>query len=615
MALGRRKALVIPEQPIDPPRSMIASAARVDVAAARWPQYRYTDEAWQREAWGFYETNGELSYTAAYIGAAQSLVRFYARHVDENGIPQGEVTDDPEIAAFTSTMLGGPARRSQVIRAISVGLTVAGDLYLIGRAARVGFHDEWIVLASHFVRMYGGKVQIDLGTGQWETINPARDVVVRIWRNSPQRPLMSDAPTRALLPTFALLQKLRMFMMSEVNSRIAAGGGLQFLPTELTFPGDADNNIPPGAPGVAQMIYEAAASNVEGLGTAAAIAPIIAEGPIEVIERIPKPIRFDIPLSDNAMGYRKELIDDVARGMNVPSSVIEGTQEQNHWSSWWSTEEFTTKTIAPDSALIADAVTTAIFYGYLKNLGKDPARYTIWYDLAPLHNTADKFTDTLNLYREGAVNLETLLASANYTLANAPDKKEFVVRQLWEVVKRDPNLLQSEGFREYLDIDIPNFAPELDALGPPPPPAPDTVPMARQVGTKPEPAAGQDLVDDLEASLVHASPLLPVANAVVLAALAVTGRKLRSSRNEFRIMFKDDDPELLHTKIMVKSDAEAEELIAGAAFQTAWASMEPLGIHTEEAVESLKRYTKGLLLSHIPHTPELLDAFLKAGNR
>src|SRR5690348_9453427 len=115
MALGRRKALVIPEQPIDAPKSMIASAARVDVAAARWPQYRYTDEAWQREAWGFYETNGELSYTAAYIGAAQSLVRFYARHVDENGIPQGEVTDDPEIAAFTSSMLGGPARRSQVI--------------------------------------------------------------------------------------------------------------------------------------------------------------------------------------------------------------------------------------------------------------------------------------------------------------------------------------------------------------------------------------------------------------------------------------------------------------------------------------------------------------------
>jgi hypothetical protein len=610
MALGRKKPLIIPPPPVDAPKSVIASAARIDVAAAQWPQYRYTDEAWQREAWGFYETNGELSYTASYIGAAQSLVRFYARHVDENGVPQEEVTDDPDVAAFTSTMLGGPTMRGQIIRAISVGLTVAGACYLIGRAARVGHHDAWTVVATQFVRMYGGRVQVDFGMGQWESVDPNRDVVVKIWRANEQRPLLAQAPTRALLPSFALLQKLRMFMMSEVNSRIAAGGGLMFMPQELQFPGDADNNIPPGVQGVSQLVWEAAASNVEGHGTAAAIAPVIIEGPIDVIERIPKPIRFDIPLSDNAMAYREELIEDVARGMNVPSTIIEGAQEQNHWSSWWGTEEFTTKTIAPDSALIADALNRSIFYSYLMNKKKDPARFTLWYDLAPLHNTADKFTDTLNLYREGAVNLETLLASANYTLANAPDKKEFVVRQLWEVVKRDPNLLQSQGLREYLDIEIDDFAPELDALGPPPPPVPGRVPEARQVGTEPGASGNIELVDDLSASLVHTSPVLPVANAVVLAALAVAGRKLRSSRNEFRGMFKDHDPELLHTKIIVKSEGEAEELLAGAAFSTARQSLAPLGQDTEKLYQDLRRYTKGLLLSRVPHTPELLNAYL-----
>lgn len=616
MAFGRRKALVIPDQTTDAPKSLIASAARVDVATAMWPQYRYTDEVWQREAWGFYETNGELSYTASYIGSAQSLVRFYIRHVDENGVPQEEVTDEPEVAALAQVMLGGPAKKTQVIRALSVGLTVAGDIYLIGRAARPGKGDEWTVVATQFVRYSGGFVQVDFGRGQWDILDPNRDIIIRIWRASPQRPLLSDAPTRALLPSFALLQKLRLFMMSEVNSRVASGGGIQFIPQELQFPGDADNNIPAGTPGVAQMIWEAAESNVEGHGTAAAIAPIIVEGPIDVIERIPKPIRFDIPLSDNAMAYRKELIDDVARGMNVPSSVIEGAMEQNHWSSWWSTEEFTTKTVAPDSALISDALNVGWLYGALKKLGKDPARYTIWYDLAPLHNTADKFTDTLNLYRENAVNLETLLASANYTVrANAPDTKEFVVRKLWTVVERDPNLLQSEGVREFLGVDIEDFAPPLEAVGPPPPPAPETLPAGRQVGTKPETPAGRELVDDLEASLVHTSPLLPVAHACVLAALAITGRKLRSSRNEFRTMFKDEDPEVLHTKIMVKTDAEAEDLLDGAAFQTLRASLEPLGVDVNKVSEDLRKYTKGLLLSHITHTPELLDAFLKAGGR
>jgi len=611
VAFRKSKELVIPPAPADAPKSIIASAARIDVAAARWPQYRYTDEAWQRESWGFYETNGELSYTATYIGAAQSLVRFYIRHVDENGVPQGEVEDDPEVAAIASTMLGGPMKRSQVVRALSVCLTVAGAGYIIGRAARPGFGDQWTVVAAHFVRMYGGKVQVDFGSGQYETLDPNRDIIIKVWRGSAQRPLLADAPTRALLPTFALLQKLRMFMMSEVNSRVAAGGGVWFLPDELTFPGDQDANIPPGAPGFAQQVYEALESNINGDGTAAAVGPVIGTGPIDVIERIPDPKRFDIPLSDNAMGYRTELIEDVARGMNVPSSIIEGAQEQNHWSSWWSTEEFTTKTIAPDSALMCDAFNEGYLYGALKKIGRDPARYTMAYDLAPLHNTADKFTDTLNLFREGAVSLQTLLESANYTLANAPDEKEALVRRMWTIVERDPTLLQSEGVREFLGLEIEGFVPELAEL-PPPPPPPGTVPADRQVGTKPnDPNPGQDLVDDLEASLVREAPQLYVANSLVLAALAVTGRRLRSSRQEFRGMFKNEDPTVLHTKIRVTDDAQAEDLLASAAFTTAEQALGPIA--AEHLIPELHRYTKGLLLAGIRHTPELLNAFLKAG--
>lgn len=611
MALGRRKALKIPDTPTvtDLDRhSVIASAARVDVAAAMWPEYRYTDEAWQREAWGFYETNGELSYTAEYIGAAMSLVRFYIRRVDENGVPQGEVDDEPEVAAIADTMLGGPAKRSQVLAALSVGLTVAGSCYLIGRAARPGFGDEWTVVAAHFVRMYAGVVTVDFGNGQWVDLDPRRDIVIKVWRQSRQRPLLAQAPTRALLPTFALLQKLRMFMMSEVNSRIAAGGGVWFLPDELTFPGDADNNIPPGTPGFAQMVYESLESNIEGMGTAAAVGPVIGTGPIEVIERIPDPKRFDIPLSEHAMDYRKELIQDVARGMNVPTDIVEGVRQTNHWSAWWSTEEFTTKTVGADAVLLCDAFNTGYLYGALKKAGKDPARYSMWFDLAPLHNTADKFTDTLNLFRENAVNLETLLASANYTMVNAPNEKERLQKQLWTIVERDPTLLQSDGVREFLGLDIEGFVPEL-TTPPPPPPAPDRVPEDRAVGTKPAtPQTGQ-LIDDLEASLVHSSPVLPVANAVVLAALAVAGRKLRSSRNEFRTMYKDVDPTIIHTKIKVTSADQENDLLDSAAFVTASASLEP--VDAEHLVPELKNYIKGLFRANIPHSPELLDAFLK----
>lgn len=614
----RMKSLKVPPAPTDAPTSMIASAARVDVAMARWPLYRYTDEAWQRESWGFYECNGELSYVADYIGAAQSLVRFYARHVDANGVPQGEVHDDPEIAALMSGMLGGAAKRANVMRALSIGLTVAGDTYLIGRAARPGFGDQWTVVASHFVRMYGGIVQVDFGLGRWEDLDPNRDIVIRVWRQSPQRPLLASSATRPLLLTFTQLQKLRMFMLAEFNSRIAAGGGVLPLPAGLDFPGDADNDIPPGTPGVAQMIYEAAASNIEGEGTAAAIAPVIFEVPREVLGDMPRePIRFDIPLSEHLPERYAMLIGSIARGMNVPSDVVEGMAKSNHWQSWWSTEEFTTKTIAPDSTLICDALNEGWFYGALKKVGKDPARFTIWFDLAPLSNTADKFTDTLNLYREGAVSLETLLASANYTLANAPDEKEFLVRQMWEVIKRDPTQLQSEGLRKWIGLNIPDFVPQLDTGTdmnqlPPPPPAPDKVPVARQVGTKPEkPDAGSALVDDLEASVIRPHAMLPISHAVVTAALAVAGRRLLTA--PFRMAFRDTDPILMHTKIKVGSVDKARELLS-TTDQTIQASLNRFAPDASQLARDLTQYMEGLLVNGIPHSPELLSAFL-AGRR
>lgn len=599
---------------VDAPPSTIASAARIDVAAARWPMFRFTDEAWQREAWGFYECNGELSYTADYIGAAHSLVRYYIRHVDENGVPQGEVKDDPEVAALAQVMLGGPAKRGNVLRALGVGVTVAGECYLIGRAARPGFGDEWTSVAAQFVRWYGGKVQVDFGLGQWETLDPARDIIIRIWRQSPQRPLLSQSSARALLLTFSQLQLLRQFLSSELMSRIASGGGLYFLPQELTFPGDADNNIPPGAPGVAQMVYESLSSNIEGQGTAAAIGPTIAEAPIDVIEKMMKePIRFDVPLSDHAMDYRKELIQDVARGMNVPSDVVEGMRNANHWQSWWATEEFTTKTIAPDCVLFCDAFNTGWLYGALKKLGKDPARYTIWFDLAPLHNSADKFTDTLNLYREEAVDLETLLASANYNMSNAPKDKELNVRRLWKIVERDPSLLQSEGVREFLGLEIEGFVPEL-ATPPPPPPTPDTVPEDRAVGTKPDQSSTVELTDDLSASLVREPPVLSAAHAVVLAALAVAGRRLRTP--EFRTLYKDVEPHTLHTKIKVRDLEQAHELLAGAAFSIAEETFNDLGPQgSVDLILNLKTYTAGLLASAIPHSRELLAAFLTGAAR
>ena len=131
MGLRTRKA---PEVESTPQGSLIASAVRMGLSEEAWRGYRFTDEAWQRQAWDFYDTNAQLHNAVDYIGAAASMIRIYVAKVDENGVRQGEVDDDEEIGALSETLFGGPANKAEMLRGIAESLTVAGECFIIGKA-------------------------------------------------------------------------------------------------------------------------------------------------------------------------------------------------------------------------------------------------------------------------------------------------------------------------------------------------------------------------------------------------------------------------------------------------------------------------------------------------
>lgn len=615
MALGRKTKELEPVKA----KPIVAAAVTYNTETTQDAILTYTDESWQREAWGFYDCSGELHFAAEYVGSACALVRLYLRHVDEDGNLGKEVTtdEDPEVASLASNLFGGPSQRAEVLNSLGTALTVAGETFLIGRRNQFGL-DEWVCVAPQFCRPSGKFWQVDFGRGKWERLNPDVDIVQRIWIRHKARPLLADSPTRALLLTFNQLQKLRLFMSAELNSRIA-NGQLYPLPDNLKFPGDSDNNIPPGAPGVAQLLFEAMTSNIEGYGTAAQIAPIIFEAPPEAIMAMKdKPITFNSPLSDHAMDYRKELIEDVARGMNVPAGTLSASAMTglNHWASWWGTEEFTTKTIAPMFMRICEAANKAFVYRALIELGKDPKRYTVWFDLAPLSNTANQLADALNLYNSNPelLSADTVRRAGNYNESDKPSDIEANRRNVWDVVKRDPTMFQDLAVREYLGVDIPDMGmvaePVLDELanpGPPPPPVPDRTDPQKVIGRPPEREARTDSA--MQAALIQApSAVVSTAHAVVLAALAVAGRKLRST-TQYRSMFNDIDPAVMHTRIKVRDREHAETLLASG-WATAEASFEGTGADPNEVLPMLHNYTCAILVNEVEHSRGLMAGYL-----
>ena len=597
------------------PLSLIASAVRMTLSDEAWGVHRFTDEAWQRIAWDFYDTNSQLHNAVDYVGNACSLVRIYVAHVDENGVRQDEVTDDAEVAALADNLFGGPAAKAEILRTLAESMTVAGECYLIGLSSRPAWGDKWMVLAPSEVRRQAKKtVWINVGNGVRETLNPARDIIVRVHTPHPRRPLLADSPVRALLDTLHRMREIQLFKRSQFNSRIANAVVLP-VPESLSVPKGDDE--PTSVDDIYQQLFEVMTSNLEGKGTAAQIAPILWPMPLPELEAMKgmQPIKFESVLSEVLSGMEKQEMENLAIGINVPVEIQIGSREMNHWGVWFAGEEFIVKSVMPIMGRLVDAITTAYLAPALKVLGKDPARFTYWYDVAPLASSANQAVDTLNLYEKRVVSAETVRRAFNYRETDAPSDEELGRRFVQDVILRDPTYFAVDQVREYAGVEgIETALPEvtMDPNGPPPPPAPQRGIQARPPGqgapdTRPSATQNQPDSQLIAALASEPSRAHVAANSMVVRALELANKKLLTPH--VRKSFPNTDILTLHTKLRVE-DAQVPALLAGAWDHSAY---HLFGVPVDRTLVAsvLNSYVTGLLTHRIEHNPTLMSARLR----
>lgn len=614
MAFFSKEAVAPPVNAGLPYKSMIASAVRMTLSDAAWRGYRFTDEAWQKQAWEFYDTNEQLHNAVDYVGNACSLVRIYVAHVDENGVRQEEVDDDPQIAALAHTLFGGPAAKAEIVRNLAASLSVAGECYLIGMAAKPGYGDKWMVLAPSEVRRQGKAVVINVGHAVRETLNPSRDIIVRIHTPHPRRALMADSPVRALLDVLFRMREIQLFKRSQFNSRIANAVILPVPESMAAVKGDDESAA---TDDLLQQINEVVNSNLEGKGTAAQIAPILVPMTTEELEAFKgiQPIRLESVLSDALSGMETKEMEKLAIGINVPVEIQLGGREMNHWGVWFAGEEFIVKSVMPIMGRIVDAITTAYLQPALKALGKDPSRFTYWYDVAPLSSSANQLVDAINLHEKGVISAAALRRTANFRESDAPSDEELGVRYTKEVVLRDPAYFANEQVREYVGVEGIETAVTETPAPPPPPPAPDRGIEARKPGQGApgsRPSATENQPDDSQ--LIASSRWITgptaahvAANGMVIRALELANKKLLTPA--VRKAFPNSDILTLHTRLEV-GQAQVDTLLAGA-WDHARHHLHGVGSDPAAVSEVLDTYVRGLLLHRIEHNPSLLSARLR----
>ncbi len=639
MGIGRQRAIKVAPPAHEVPKSLVASAARItNFEGGGWRSYKFGDDSWQQEAWRLYDIIGELRFIANWVGSACSRVRIYVAQVDDNGRVQKEVTNK-KIAGLSDTLFGGPPAKAEALRMLGINLTIAGDAYIIGRSTDDPTSDEWYVVSCSELKRYSrtGVVELQNYEGQPEKLNPDRDMIIRVWTPHPRRNLWADSPTRAAMPMLWEVERLTRYVFAQIDSRLVSAG-LMFIPKELSFPDEVDENGDPllGAEALTSRLMKTGSASLKGEGTAAGVVPTFAEAPLEALGKM-ELIQFTSELSKQALELRSEALRRLALSMDIDPSILTGVGDANHWGAWQIMEGQIKIHIEPLMTRICDALTTAYLQPALKTLKEDPDRFIFWFDTAPLTVRPERLKDTREMYDAGLVSKAAVLLSGDYKISDAPDEEEDLLRFTRELMLRDPNLFQIPAIRKvagYTDEILPPntvFPPQggpgggggLGGAGPPPPPPPPTgisdtsgppIPIQSEAqnapgGPPPVPSGITASASDETYAVANASVFV-VANAAVLRAMELVGKRLLSRQN--RATFATVPQHDLHTCIAVNGNDHAQRLLTGA-----WDHLHVLarqvdpGLDTVRLSSVLDQYCLQLMGQQRQHQPQLLARVLQ----
>lgn len=622
MPIGRRRGHIEPV-PAEP-KSLVASAARIKLDGQGWKSYKFGDDTWQTEAWRLYDIVGELRFIANWVGSACSRVRIYVAEVDKNGRVQQE-TEKEKVAALADTLFGGPNEKAEAIRALGINLTIAGDAYIIGKSVQAKDQDEWFVLSCSELKRYArtGRVTYTNYMGEPETLDPDRDLIIRVWTPHPRRTLWADSPTRAALPMLWEIERLTRYVFAQIDSRLVSAG-LFPIPQETSFPDevDEDGNVLSGSEALTARLLKTGAAGLKGEGTAAGVVPTFVEMPIDALGKLEN-IQFSSTLSQQALDLRAEALRRLGLAMDIDPSILMGAGDGNHWQVWHVNAGQIKIHIEPIMQRICQALTTAYLNPALKLIKQDPDRFVFWYDTAPLTVRPERLKDTLELYREGIASREAVIVNGDYKLSDIPNENEDLLRFTRELMLRDPNLFQIPAVRrvagysdEILPPDQVTPPPESGGAGPPPPPAPLTSieptaggPMPIETEAANAPGGPQPEPGSLTASMVWNANTFVVANAAVIRALDLAGKRLLQGhqRHSWPGVAAHD----LHTRIRVGGRDRATQLLNGA-----WSHLSALAEHLDPGMDTLslegtlQDYCITLMEQSVPHQSEILAKVL-----
>lgn len=568
-----------------PTTAVVASATRYPGKAARI--YRPSQD-WQAECYRQYAICGEARFAAKFFGNACSRAVLKAAKV-----VKGTAEEQTSGTAYDALndLFNGQDGQTQMLEAMGIHLTIAGECYLIGR--NDGDMDVWEIVSCLEVRVSGDSWMIQYGDGRPDVTLEEADVVIRIWLPMPSKRIEADSPFRSLLPILTEIEWLTRGIFAQITSRLA-GAGILMLPQSMTFP------PPPAQDGVEietqneassfmLTLADAMLTPISDPGSPSAVIPIVVTAPDESIDKA-KLLTFWSELDGESLNLRNEAIRRFALGMDLPPEQVLGMGSNggsgggtsngiSHWGAWQVEESTIKMHIEP----MLDVIVNALTIGYLRPLvGDDPSTVVI-YDTSALRLRPDRSKEAFELYDRGLITALALRRENGFSEDDAPSPEEFTRWLLIKVASGSSTPEQVGAALAQLGVNVPTVALDVPNETQPPP-------SLEEHPTRPR-------------TPNESSAVLAAADALCYRALERAGNRLR------QIGGKPPGVPAYETHLFVKVNGNASSLL-----EDAWSCAPKVlrGIADPDAVVPvLNSYCVSLLAEGAPHDRDRLASWLR----
>jgi len=400
-------------------------------------------DTWQQRVLGYAEIIPEVMTGYLFVHNTMDMVTFELQRFDRH-TNQWVNDDSPEISGIERRLNHG----FKAGRAAALGHLVEEAYIIVDREYDNSLCFE--TLAPTEIRTKGTIVEQRVLEGEKEYWVRVEDdqTIIRIFTPDPSDRNRASGPHKPLL---GLLETMALELSRDQADAISvlAGNGILAIPTEV-LPDDVDtvdaSSTPGSRAGFEEAFEESMTLTIADRRRGDAVVPITLYGPAEYL----KDIRHILPSRAEGAtesGARMQMyIERYSRSVDLPSQVILGIGDVNHWGDWKVDENTWAYHLYPRGQRIADGLYDGLVKGILRNLGRDPAEYRLVPNATGAIAKSDMAASAAIAYKVGAITVEAYIEAIGFDASDIkPDADELLLAQISQDPAVDAELVPATG--------------------------------------------------------------------------------------------------------------------------------------------------------------------------